>query len=101
VIVMETRTTAAPAGPDGTASLAEELPGLYRAILERVAELEAIGARGEAARIRMSATKTYSDSWDAAGRKALLTLLVRADRAMGARPQPKAWPLRRRSAPAR
>jgi hypothetical protein len=97
VSVMETRTIAVPAAPDGAGSpsLAEELPGLYRAILDRVAELEAIGARGEAARIRMSATEVYSDAWDAAGRKRLQVLLARADRAMGGRP--KDWPLRRRS----
>ena len=33
-------------------SLAEELPALYRAILDRVAELEADGHRVEAARVR-------------------------------------------------
>ena len=42
----------APAAPDAGPSPAEELPGLYRAILERVAELEQVGRRPEATRIR-------------------------------------------------
>ena len=45
-------------------SLAEELPSLYRAILDRVAELEAAGQRTEAARMRSTATQIYSRAWD-------------------------------------
>ena len=103
--VMETRSIPAPVAPDAGTSPAEELPGLYRAILERVAELEAVGRRPEATRIRLQATRTYSNAWDAAGRRSLLTLLARADRALTGESQPRvrtrAWVLRRRSAAAR
>jgi hypothetical protein len=58
-------------------SLAEELPSLYRAILDRVAELEAAGHRAEAARIRTSATQTYSRAWDERARRRLADLLAR------------------------
>jgi hypothetical protein len=98
---METRSLPAPAAPDAGASPAEELPGLYRAILERVAELEQLGERPEAARIRYSATQTYSAAWDAAGRRALISLLARADRAVAGEAPPRTWVVRRRSAPAR
>jgi hypothetical protein len=104
VIVMETRTMPASAVPDAGAaagSPAEELPGLYREILERVERLEALGARAEANRIRQSATDAYSRAWDASGRKALVSLLARADRAIDGDPTPRSWVLRRRSAPAR
>ena len=37
-------------------SPAEELPALYRAILDRVAELEAGGERAKAGRVRREAT---------------------------------------------
>ena len=98
---MESQTLPAPAAPDAGASPAEELPGLYRAILERVAELEQLGERTEAGRIRRSATGIYSDAWDAAGRKGLLALLARADRAIAGDAPPRTWVPRRRSAPAR
>lgn len=105
---METRTQPSPAAPDASASPAEELPGLYRAILERVAELEQRGQRPEATRIRLDATQTYSGAWDQAGRRGLIALIARADRALGgeangrggARTRTRTWVLRRRSAPA-
>ena len=40
-------------------SPAEELPALYRAILDRVAMLEAADERAEAARVRTKATAAY------------------------------------------
>ena len=58
-------------------SLAEELPSLYRAILDRVAELEAVGQRAEAARLRSSATQIYSRAWDERARRRLIELLGR------------------------
>ena len=105
---METRTQPAPAALDASASPAEELPGLYRAILERVAELERLGQRPEATRIRLHATRAYSGAWDEAGRRSLLGLIGRADRAiagesqgpLGSRTRTRTWVLRRRSAPA-
>jgi len=58
-------------------SLAEELPSLYRAILDRVAELEVAGRRADAARLRTSATQTYSRAWDERARRRLTDLLAR------------------------
>ncbi|MDH4141946.1 MAG: hypothetical protein OEV61_04985 [Chloroflexota bacterium] len=59
-------------------SPAEELPGLYRAILDRVATLEAAGERDEAARVRAAATRAYSRAWDERARRELEALLKRA-----------------------
>ena len=61
-------------------SPAEELPALYRAILDRVAELEAAGDRGEAGRVRRAATQAYSRAWDERARRQLEALLRRAAR---------------------
>ena len=63
-----------------TNSPAEELPALYRAILDRVAELEAAGDRATAARLRSDATDAYSRAWDERARRRLETLLRRSDR---------------------
>jgi hypothetical protein len=100
---MESRSPSAPA-PDALEpgpSLAEDLPELYRAILERVAELERIGARREGGRVREAATKVYSEAWDEAARRELSQILVRADRGIAAGVRPRSWWLRRRSVPAR
>lgn len=59
---------------------AEELPGLYRAILDRVAELEAAGERAEAGRVRREATASYSRAWDEKARRELQALLRQAAR---------------------
>ena len=61
-------------------SPAEELPSLYRAILDRVALLEAAGERGEAGRVRRQATSAYSRAWDTRARRELEALLRRAER---------------------
>jgi hypothetical protein len=61
-------------------SPAEELPALYRAILDRVAELEAAGHRVEAAHVRRAATRAYSRAWDARAHRQLEALLRRAQR---------------------
>jgi hypothetical protein len=61
-------------------SPAEDLPTLYRAILDRVALLEAAGERAEAGRIRTQATTTYSRAWDSRARRELEGLLRRAER---------------------
>jgi hypothetical protein len=45
-------------------SPAEDLPALYRVILDGVAVLERRGARAEAARIRAAATRAYSTAWN-------------------------------------
>jgi hypothetical protein len=68
-------------------SPAEELPSLYRAILDRVALLEAAGERGEATRVRLQATTAYSRAWDTRARRELEGLLRRAERPTAAEAQ--------------
>jgi hypothetical protein len=63
-------------------SPAEELPALYRAVLDGVAELERLGDRGQAARTRTEAVRAYSRSWDATGRRRLETILRRTERSI-------------------
>lgn len=58
-------------------SPAEDLPALYRAILDRVAELEASGERGAAAQVRTTAIRAYSRAWDDRARRELEQLLRR------------------------
>lgn len=99
---MESQTLPIFAPPEPGASLAEDLPTLYRAILDRVAELERLGARQEAARIRRAATAAYSAAWDRAALRLLGNLLARADRSLVLPEANRGWSLmRRRSAAAR
>jgi hypothetical protein len=99
---MESRTSPDPSFTDeNVVTLAEDLPEIYRAILDRVAGLERIGARREAGQIRAAATRAYSDAWDESARRHLVSLLARADRGLVVRERPRGWTLRRRSAPAR
>jgi hypothetical protein len=58
-------------------SPAEELPALYRALLDRVAQIESEGRRAAAYRLRSEATRIYSRSWDDRARRALQDLLGR------------------------
>ena len=58
-------------------SPAEELPALYRALLDRVAQIEAEGRRAAAYRLRSDAVRIYSRSWDDRARRALQDLLGR------------------------
>ena len=60
--------------------VSEVLPGLYRAVLDAVARLEAHGRRREAGAIRAEATATYSKAWNSAAEGRLRTLRTRADR---------------------
>jgi hypothetical protein len=83
------------------ASVAEDLPELYRTILDRVAELERLGARPEAGRIRASATRAYSSAWDASAQRLLIGLLSRAERRLIVPTGRRAGFLRRRSVAAR
>lgn len=64
---------------------AEELPALYRAILEGVARLEEIGARLEADSIRTAASRAYT-VWDDDGRRRLVGLLRRVERNLATDP---------------
>lgn len=56
---------------------ADDLPVLYRTILDGVAVLERGGARAEAASIRVAATQAYSTAWDGAGVRRLERLAER------------------------
>lgn len=60
--------------------VAEVLPGLYRAVLDAVADLELRGLRHEAATIRADATRAYSSAWNAAAAHRLRVLRARAAR---------------------
>ena len=63
-------------------SAAEELPALYRAVLDRVAEIAAGGERPLANDVRTEAIRIYSRAWDERARRELEALLRRhADRA--------------------
>ena len=65
--------------------VSEVLPGLYRAVLDAVARLEAVGRRRDAAQIRADATAVYSKAWNAAAASRLRHLRARADRIVESR----------------
>jgi hypothetical protein len=54
---------------------AEELPELYRALLDRIAQIDAAGHRSLGYRIRVEATRIYSHAWDDRARRGLEDLL--------------------------
>jgi hypothetical protein len=56
---------------------AEELPALYRAVLDRVGELVADGQRSMANQVRADAIAIYSRAWDERARRDLEALLRR------------------------
>jgi hypothetical protein len=56
-------------------SAAEELPALYRMLLDRIAQIDAAGHRAVGYRIRLEATRIYSRAWDDRARRALEDLL--------------------------
>lgn len=60
-------------------SAAEELPSLYRALLDRIAQIDAAGQRSAAYRIRVQATRIYSRAWDDRARRGLEELLRQAE----------------------
>lgn len=60
-------------------SAAEELPALYRALLDRIAQIDASGQRPVGYRIRIEATRIYSRAWDDRARRGLEALLRKAD----------------------
>lgn len=66
---------------------AEELPHLYRAVLDTVVRLEHAGDRDFAWRVRRDALRTYSTRWDEKGRRALERLHRDAQARLAARPR--------------
>jgi hypothetical protein len=54
---------------------AEELPELYRALLDRIAQIDAAGHRSLGYRIRAEAIRIYSRAWDDRARRGLEDLL--------------------------
>lgn len=56
-------------------SAAEELPALYRMLLDRIAQIDAAGHRAAGFRIRREATRIYSRAWDDRARRGLEELL--------------------------
>ncbi len=65
--------------------VSEILPGLYRAVLDAVADLEARGRRREAGEIRAEATSVYSRAWTPDAARRLRSLQSRADRTLQGR----------------
>jgi hypothetical protein len=74
---------------DSHTSLAEDLPALYRAILDGVAQLECIGQRREAGLVRSEATQVYSTSWDEAGLRRLEQIRRRIERIVAGTERPR------------
>jgi ribosomal protein S6 len=67
---------------------AEELPELYRALLDRIAQIDATGHRRLAYRIREKATRIYSRAWDDRARRGLEELLRQSAEKGSAQRQP-------------
>ena len=65
--------------------VAEVLPGLYRAVLDAVADLELRGYRRNAANLRSDATRAYSGAWDAATAHRMRVLLAWSTRIVASR----------------
>jgi hypothetical protein len=68
---------------------AEDLPTLYRTILDGVARLERLGARREAGLLRADATRIYSTAWDEAGLRRLRHISVRIERIIAGDQRPR------------
>jgi hypothetical protein len=79
-------------------SAAEELPALYRALLDRIAQIDAAGYRAVGYQIRIEATRIYSRAWDDRARRGLEDLLRQTAEKGAVRPSPVPAPARR-SAP--
>lgn len=59
-------------------SAAEELPSLYRELLDMIARIDASGQRALGYRLRTKATRIYSRAWDDRARRGLQELLRQA-----------------------
>jgi hypothetical protein len=80
---------------------AEDLPTLYRTILDGVARLERLGARREAGLLRADATRAYSTAWDESGLRRLRHLSARIDRIIAGEVRPRTARTRSRVLPER
>ena len=78
-------------------SAAEELPDLYRAVLDRIAQIDAAGQRSTGYRIRSEAIRIYSRAWDDRARRRLQELLRQAGDKEAVRSQPARGTSRRRA----
>ncbi len=75
-----TRPAPHPCRPVDELPVSEVMPGLYRAVLDAVADLEARSRRIEAAAIRSEATRVYSRAWTPDAARRLRALRTKADR---------------------
>jgi hypothetical protein len=75
--------------PDSEA-ISEQLPILYRRVLDAVGRLHASGARREARRWRDEAIERYARAWDQATYRRLEELLARVESLEQARQQERA-----------
>jgi hypothetical protein len=66
---------------------AEELPELYRAVLDAVSRLERAGERSAAFELRHRALRVYSRRWDERSRRALEKVLHDAAQRLAASPR--------------
>ncbi len=74
---------------DAESTLAETLPTLYRAILDRIAIVERLGERREAQLVRLAATTSYATAWDDRTHRRLLALHRRLDRVIAGHDRPR------------
>jgi hypothetical protein len=82
-------------------SPADDLPSVYRSILDGIAVLEGLGARREAALLRAEATRIYSTSWDEPGLRRLLHIKSRIERIIAGEERPRTTRARTAASPER
>ncbi|HEX5450880.1 MAG TPA: hypothetical protein VFW86_00695 [Candidatus Limnocylindrales bacterium] len=68
-------------------TVAETLPERYRAVLDRIADLEACGRRHDADEIRRQAIRAYSRAWTSRTARTLDSLAHRASTLAAAAPR--------------
>ena len=69
--------------------VAESLPELYRAVLDRVQALEEHDLRHEAALVRNDAIRVYSGAWTDTATRRLRNLRIHAERVIAGRDRPR------------